>query len=87
MSVYPNPATDHVSVRFYDSKNEEVTLSMIDVSGRVIETQKINAMAGSNDVQIDLSKLAKGTYVMSLKTSNCFIFFQFNKSIYFQAFQ
>lgn len=70
ISVSPNPATDHVSVRFYTNKNETVTLNLTDISGRVIEAQKINSIGGFNEVKFDLGKLAKGTYVMSIKTSN-----------------
>lgn len=69
MTVFPNPATDNVSVRFYNNKNEVVTLKLIDLSGREINVKEVNSFAGSNDVQVDLSKLAKGAYLMSLKTS------------------
>jgi hypothetical protein len=62
-SVYPNPATNFVNVSSYDYTVNKVDI--LDMNGRIVKSVSDN----SNEVQINLSDLAQGVYMMTI-TSN-----------------
>jgi uncharacterized repeat protein (TIGR01451 family) len=62
LKIYPNPAKDNVRVEW--NTKDKATLRLLDVSGKVIQTQMLN----QNHTDIDLSKLSKGLYLIQLQT-------------------
>jgi subtilisin family serine protease len=57
---YPNPSTDNLNFILF--KNDlELPIILLDISGRMILKQNINAL----DKNIDISNLAKGTYILN----------------------
>ena len=66
MSLYPNPATSNAQLNIQGVEGM-VELSLIDMSGRVISTSKVNAETTTN---IDLNGLAKGAYFVRITNSN-----------------
>ena len=67
MNLQPNPATSQVNLKL-DGVTGMVNCALIDMSGRVVYNQSINAE--SNNV-INLSNLAKGAYFVRI-TNNQF---------------
>ena len=66
VSLQPNPATAQSQLTI-EGVNGEINFSLIDMSGRVIAEEVINA----NEVKtINVSSLAKGTYFVRLTNSN-----------------
>lgn len=65
-TVYPNPATDRLNVRLLDQDIEVIRL--IDLSGRIIEDYP--AIALDQLVQLDVSSLAPGVYVLKAFGAN-----------------
>jgi hypothetical protein len=63
-SVYPNPAKTMATVVFNETGNCIVKLT--DISGRVLQTKTIVAVKGRNTVQLDISKYAKGVYLIPI---------------------
>ena len=71
MQVYPNPATDAINVKFdlQDIDGSSVTVS--DITGRVIATIDRDRMSkGLNDISLSTSKLSAGIYMVQLHTLN-----------------
>jgi subtilisin-like proprotein convertase family protein len=67
LNVYPNPTAGFVNVEFTSAKgNAQITV--MDLSGRVVMQQSQQTQAGQNTVQLDLSKLAKGAYMLNVQT-------------------
>lgn len=66
MSLFPNPATSNVTLNI-EGVEGMVELSLIDMSGRVIRTSKVNAEQAQ---VIDLNGLAKGAYFVRVTNSN-----------------
>lgn len=62
VDIYPNPATSNLMVRSKDLGVHLLTYTIIDVSGREIETKKI-----STPFSIDISKLENGIYFIRLQ--------------------
>ena len=69
LNVYPNPTAGMVNVEFTSEKgNAQIT--MMDLSGRMVMQQTQQVVAGQNNIQLDLSKFAKGTYMLNLRTAD-----------------
>ena len=63
--VYPNPADERVSIKL-DKQYNFVEVTVMDMTGR-----KIDVKAGRNNgsVELDISQLSAGTYLLQIKTS------------------
>jgi hypothetical protein len=63
--VYPNPATDVVTIEFELDKNADIRGAIFDNSGRMIRKINLgNCHSGINKHSIDISDLSKGFYVV-----------------------
>ena len=66
-NVYPNPASDLVNVAF-NANGGEYTVSIVDVTGRVLVTKTITTVKGDQTVELPVAGLAGGNYMVTLKT-------------------
>jgi subtilisin-like proprotein convertase family protein len=62
--MFPNPATDILSIQFDDTSELKVTL--FDLLGRKV----ISKVLDSNNSDIDVSTLASGTYIVQMQNEN-----------------
>jgi hypothetical protein len=69
-SVYPNPASEIINVDFESVTKEDVQLQLTDMSGRTLITKSVNSIEGFNHHTLDISKLAKGVYMLNLKSAD-----------------
>ena len=82
LSVYPNPSKDDLTILFklFDTNTKTVaTITVLDMKGSSILQKSLNAKAGSNSTNINVSNLASGTYTLRVKTANTIITKQFIK--------
>ena len=63
-SVYPNPASDVVTVTLASSSSASVELS--DLAGNVVSSQSVS---GTNSVSINTANVSAGVYVVSVKSA------------------
>jgi predicted peptidase len=78
--VYPNPFNGSTTVRFSLEKETEITLSVYDLSGRLIENIVTGKhTAGEHHVQWEKSAVSSGVYFIRLSSAN---FTQTRKMIY-----
>lgn len=69
-TVYPNPASEMVTMNYTVSENQEVTWSMTNMMGEVVrENTAENANQGENAVNISTADLAEGIYFINLTTN------------------
>jgi hypothetical protein len=67
LSVYPNPATDHIQVKADFSGETSVELFIYNSTGQLIFQSRINQVLGAINQSVDLPKgMAKGNYILSL---------------------
>ena len=64
LSIYPNPATDHIYVTTGDAIHN-IDLTIMDLSGKVVLTRKVD----TGDL-IDIGSLASGLYTVTMKWEN-----------------
>jgi len=65
MVAYPNPVHDQLNVLFISDTENEYTLKITDMTGRLVTEQLKKADIGDNVVSLNL-KLASGIYIVSL---------------------
>ncbi len=64
--VYPNPATDKATLKFTVASADQYHLNITDVIGQNVLNISGEANEGINTVDIDLSTLAKGMYILNI---------------------
>jgi len=69
VSCYPNPSNGQFVVEMNTEKATELTINIFDLSGRNVFTQIQIANAGTNNISINASNLANGTYVLQMINS------------------
>lgn len=66
---YPNPAVNSTNIRFALAKGTDVTIQIMDLSGRVISTiNKTGFGAGEHNVAVETANLPAGEYVYIIRT-------------------
>ena len=68
--VYPVPFSNKLNIDFTTQKPENVNIFLIDASGRVLISQKVNSISGANNTEINTTQLSSGVYILNIETSN-----------------
>lgn len=71
--LFPNPASTLVNVIIDAPKRDDVTLVVMDVTGKTVKQKLVNVETGSNTVPVEIGNLAQGSYMVKLvcKSSDC----------------
>jgi hypothetical protein len=69
-SVYPNPVSDRLNVVLEAPVRDKVSLLITDLAGRVLWQQVQNAESGTNALQVAVSNLRPGVYMIKALCSN-----------------
>lgn len=80
LSLFPNPSEDEINVRFNIANSQSLELITTDITGKVIETRPINAVAGTNLIMMDVANFAQGVYFLNLRSSGLNKTLQFVKN-------
>jgi hypothetical protein len=70
VQAYPNPVQDLLSVEFDSNSEEQFNLNVQDLSGRRILTQSVSSLVGTNKVELDLSGLSSGVYLLTVQSAD-----------------
>ncbi|MFT4779710.1 MAG: hypothetical protein ACI923_002251 [Flavobacteriales bacterium] len=65
-SVYPNPASALVQIDYALIGQSNVSMELVDLTGRVIMSERLTAVSGENRHVFDVSNLSTGLYQLSL---------------------
>jgi hypothetical protein len=68
LAAYPMPITEGVTLEVVSSNSGKVTVSVMDIVGRVVKTESFALIEGNNSLQLGLTQLAKGAYFLRLNT-------------------
>jgi hypothetical protein len=67
VELYPNPADDVVNVVFSATSSSDVTIQVIDLNGKVLQTTPVNnVFEGNNLLQLNVSNLSAGIYMINI---------------------
>ena len=68
MNVYPNPASDAINVSF-EAANADYSVDVLDIQGRVIASQVVNNVNGTQVVSFATENMAKGNYIVRIASN------------------
>lgn len=67
VTVYPNPASENVNIEFTLTQSADVTVNIIDITGRVLKSNATtNYSNGLNRIQIETADLTNGLYFVQV---------------------
>ena len=69
LNISPNPASEFVMLRAYNSKNQQMQLTMNDLAGKNLFTESFFAQKGDIEKPIGVSKMNAGIYFLTLKST------------------
>ena len=72
LSLYPNPTDGELNVSFSASKNNDMQFQVLDITGKIIQNNVVNAVQGSNLVLLDTQIFAAGSYFLKVISDDHF---------------
>lgn len=66
LKVSPNPATHELKAVLSVSKQSNLTLQVIDITGQVIIQKSVWVVKGRNEIPVNISTLANGAYYLNI---------------------
>jgi hypothetical protein len=66
-SLYPNPTIGTTTLKFETVTAGDYKVSVVDMTGQVMQTKNVTAVEGVNLHELDLSTYAKGLYMVRLE--------------------
>ena len=67
---YPNPADDYTNIKFSLARNADVTIQVMDMSGRLLTTlQQSNLVTGGHIIPVATTTMPSGSYLYLVRTS------------------
>ncbi len=70
-SMYPNPAETNLNLTMYLNNPSEVTVSVIDITGRAVKTlPSAMLLTGNNNLVLNVADLKNGVYFVQVLTRN-----------------
>lgn len=70
ISVYPNPADERITLKFFSNTSEQMLINITDIRGSVVLSQSNMSTAGENDVTLNTQALSPGMYFITLSSVN-----------------
>jgi hypothetical protein len=68
LTLSPNPTSNILAVNTYLIEAKEMTYSVVDINGRIIQKSTFSANIGENNLQIDVAMLDNGVYHLVLQS-------------------
>ncbi|MBK9414079.1 MAG: DUF4394 domain-containing protein [Bacteroidetes bacterium] len=70
LTAYPNPFRDVINVTYIATVSGNISLSVIDITGRLIESKSINSEIGVNNISLNTTGYNNGLYMIRLETAS-----------------
>ncbi|MBV6483842.1 MAG: hypothetical protein KFKLKKLM_00300 [Flavobacteriales bacterium] len=69
-SIYPNPATNNLTLLLNHNKTEILTVEIYNIAGKVVQQKQLTTTAGVQQYNFNISDLSSGFYVLSIHSDN-----------------
>jgi Secretion system C-terminal sorting domain/Fibronectin type III domain len=69
-AIYPNPVANTLNLIINAPTTDKVTVTVTDIAGKILLQQIASLAAGDNTMQLNVSKLTAGTYVIKATCQN-----------------
>lgn len=64
--VFPNPANGSATVYYHCVSSRNVMVSLTDMTGKMLQSKEVRAIAGENSIPLDLKGLSAGMYFVQV---------------------
>lgn len=64
IDAYPNPTHDILNINFVSPENEDYVLSLVDMTGRVVRSERVSAVEGINNRMWNVNEYHSGIYIL-----------------------
>ena len=64
LNLYPNPNEGNFTLEFNANVNSAVAITITDVTGKIVHTESVSTVRGNNLVNLNVSNLQKGFYLL-----------------------
>lgn len=68
LKLFPNPATDFVTIQLNEISTQDASLKVIDITGKAVYVQALDAV--SDNITFDVNRLAPGVYNVLISNAN-----------------
>lgn len=69
--IKPNPFTDFIEIKFTLTEAQQLSVQLVDMSGRPVFLKKFDGKTGENNIKLDqLTNLSEGMYFIKIITSD-----------------
>ncbi len=66
--VYPNPVANQVTIALNSTENGSANVAIYNTVGALVQSKAVNVAQGDNSIELDMSNLSKGIYILSLQS-------------------
>ncbi|MBK6732371.1 MAG: T9SS type A sorting domain-containing protein [Bacteroidetes bacterium] len=66
VNIFPNPASDKISVDYYSVQETGVTMKVYDLLGNLVNTITADVVEGENLIGVDVRNLSAGIYIVEI---------------------
>ena len=66
LTVYPNPTASYFNLRLHSQKTYDASIHIMDLSGRILQTEHIQILKGQNEETVMVDSLSRGHYIIKL---------------------
>jgi hypothetical protein len=78
-SLYPNPATENITMNYSLEESAKVQYVIYDLTGKKVQTESATRFPGAQQQRIDVNALQAGTYLLSVNVDGSLITKRFVK--------
>ena len=73
--MYPNPANEvlNIDIELTSHQGNEVEIEIMDINGRIIHSQHAQLDRGYNHLEVDLSEIPSGVYMINFAGTKDYI--------------
>lgn len=68
-NAYPNPVSELLYLTINSLENQILTIKLLDLMGRVLTEEKLNASTGFNKIGISTAQLSNGMYIVEINST------------------
>lgn len=68
VSTYPNPTTDFLNIVLHQKDNENLNVTIFDMSGSLVYSELFAGMPGVNNLQLSVGEYSKGLYLVNVES-------------------
>ncbi len=80
LNIYPNPTSNNLTMEYLLQKADNVKINLMNIAGKIIYSEQVNALAGKNKMTIFTTQVPAGIYYLQIITNENIVTKKFVKN-------